>query len=257
MTEFINKYIINQNHNFMKKIKYLLAVMLLGCSTMSFAQFMNSGSGRSSSSSSSSDVETWKGLRFSYDCTFMSYDDDTYGDDLWKNYNGFSFGYVQSIKIAPKLPIFFETGAGINFGRFKFKDWLDVDDLDYSSTFLGLTIPLNFVYGVKVNENLTIKPYTGFFLRVNLLGKGKLSSSDDDIQDILDEEDEDTSINYFDKDDMGGNKYKWKRCQFGWQIGTMFDINNFNVGISYALDFNELAKDLKTSKFSVTLGYNF
>ena len=37
----------------MKKFKCLLTAMLLGCSTMSFAQFMNGGG----SSSSSSDVE--------------------------------------------------------------------------------------------------------------------------------------------------------------------------------------------------------
>ena len=240
----------------MKKIKYLLAVMLLGCSTMSFAQFMNSGSGRSSSSSSSSDVEAWKGLRISYDRMFMNYDDDTYGDDFWKDYNGFSVSYVQSFKIAPKLPIFFETGLGVNFGRFKFTDWQDIDDVDYSSTFLGLTIPLNFVYGAKINDKVSVKPYTGFFLRVNVLGKGKLSSSDDDIQDLL-EDWEMTSVNYFDEDDMGDDDYTWKRCQFGWQIGTTFDINNFNIGINYALDFNNLAEDLKTSKFSINLGFNF
>ena len=229
----------------MKKIKYLLAVMLLGCSTMSFAQYMNSGSEHSSSSSSSSDVEPWGGLRFSYDRMFMGYDDDFY-DDYWKNYNGFSIGFVRSFKIAPKLPMFFETGLGVNFARYKISDYNDREDVDYSSTLLGLTIPLNLVYGSKVNENLTIKPYTGFFFRVNVLGKGKLSFSDDEY----------ASENYFDEDDMG-NKYIWEHCQFGWQIGTMFDINNFNIGISYALDFNEIAKDLKASKVSVNLGYNF
>lgn len=94
----------------MKKFKCLLTAMLLGCSTMSFAQFMNGGG----SSSSSSDNTPWKGLRFSYDRTFVNIDiDDAPSQDM----NGFSLGYVQSFSIAKKLPLFFETGAGINFAR--------------------------------------------------------------------------------------------------------------------------------------------
>ena len=71
----------------MKKFKCLLTAMLLGCSTMSFAQFMNGGG----SSSSSSDNTPWKGLRFSYDRTFVNIDiDDAPSQDM----NGFSLGYV-------------------------------------------------------------------------------------------------------------------------------------------------------------------
>ena len=67
----------------MKKFKCLLTAMLLGCSTMSFAQFMNGGG----SSSSSSDNTPWKGLRFSYDRTFVNIDiDDAPSQDM----NGFS-----------------------------------------------------------------------------------------------------------------------------------------------------------------------
>lgn len=90
----------------MKKFKCLLTAMLLGCSTMSFAQFMNGGG----SSSSSSDNTPWKGLRFSYDRTFVNIDiDDAPSQDM----NGFSLGYVQSFSIAKKLPLFFETGAAL------------------------------------------------------------------------------------------------------------------------------------------------
>ena len=45
--------------------------------------------------------------------------------------------------------------------------------------------------------------------------------------------------------------------QFGWQIGATLDISKFNVGIGYALDFNEITEKTKTSKFMVKLGYNF
>lgn len=89
----------------MKKFKCLLAAVLLACSTASFAQFTNGGGG-----GVSSDVEAWKGLRFSYDHTFSKIDVDE-ADDL--GYDGFSIGYVQAWKIAKQFPIFFETGLGL------------------------------------------------------------------------------------------------------------------------------------------------
>lgn len=237
----------------MKKFKCLLTAMLLGCSTMSFAQFMNGGG--SSVSSSSSDVEAWKGLRFSYDRTFVNV--DAKGADP-EDYNGFSVGYVQSFQIAKQIPIFFETGLGLNFARYSTSDdFFGIgEDVDYSSTVLGLTIPLNFVYGIKINENLALKPYTGFYVRVNLMGKGKYSSDDDYIQEAIEDAEYD-SQNYFDKDDMGGKDETWNRCQFGWQIGATLDINKFNVGIGYALDFNEIAEKTKLGIFSARVGYNF
>ena len=241
----------------MKKFKFLLTAMLLTCSSMSFAQFMNGGS-----SSSSSDVPAWKGLRVSYDRTFMSADGES------ESGNGFSVDYAHSFNIAKSLPIFLETGAGINFARYSDSE-SDSESLNgytisaehkWSTTTLGLTIPVNFVYGININEKLAIKPYTGLYLRANLMSK------DNDKMDVnipselaqyVDESDYewDETRNNFDKDEVGDDT--WNRVQIGWQIGTTLDINKFNVGISYALDFNEIAEELKTSKFSVRVGYIF
>lgn len=216
----------------MKTFKFLLATMLLTCSSMSFAQITNG-------KSSSSDVPAWKGLRISYDRTFMSFAEDV--DD--NNMNGFSLGYVHSFNIAKSLPIFLETGAGINFARYSDS----FEDFEESVNTLGLTIPVNFVYGIGINDKLTIKPYTGLYLRANLMGKVKYEMNG-----------KSEDFNLFDKDDMKElDSDTWNRVQVGWQIGTTFDINKFNVGISYALDFNEIAEDTKTSKFSINLGYNF
>lgn len=225
----------------MKKFKFLLTAMLLTCSSMSFAQFMNGGS-----SSSSSDVPAWKGFRLSYDRTFMSYDiEDADNTDM----NGFSVGYVHSFNIAKSLPIFLETGAGINFARYSDSESFDDEEYKVSLTTLGLTIPVNFVYGIGINDKLTIKPFTGLYLRANLMAKEKDEYT-------FDGETESEDYNLFDKDDVGKDGV-WNRVQVGWQIGTTLDINKFNVGISYALDFNEIAEKTKTSKFSVNLGYNF
>lgn len=246
----------------MKKFKCLLTAMLLGCSTMSFAQFMNGGG----SSSSSSDNTPWKGLRFSYDRTFVNIDiDDAPSQDM----NGFSLGYVQSFSIAKKLPLFFETGAGINFARYSDSEsdsetiygYTISAENKWSTTTLGLTIPLNVVYKININDKLALKPYTGFYLRVNLMSKSNdkmevsIPSEFSQYVDAIDYEwDED--YNNFDKDDVGEDG-TWNRVQFGWQIGATLDINKFNVGIGYALDFNEIAEKTKCGIFSARLGFNF
>lgn len=233
----------------MKKFKFLLTAMLLACSSMSFAQFMNSKG--SSSAASTSDVAAWHGLRFSYDRTFMSYDYEGADDN---NMNGFTIDYVHAFKIAKSLPLFIETGAGLNFARCSetYTDdegYYEIEE-ENSITTLGLTIPVNLVYGIGINDKLTIKPFTGFYLRANLMAKGKYKVTVDG------ESEGDETYNLFDKDDMT-EEGTWNRVQVGWQIGTTLDINKFNVGIAYGLDFNEIAKKQKLSKFQVRLGYNF
>ena len=126
---------------------------------------------------------------------------------------------------------------------------------------------------------LAIKPYTGFYLRVNEMAKDKdktelsvpsgliddmvsMGASDEDIADWMEYMGaSDESVNLFDEKEVEeayqSKDAKWNRCQFGWQIGATLDIKQFNVGIGYALDFNEISKKVKTSKFAVTVGYNF
>ena len=207
----------------MKKFKCLLTAMLLACSTASFAQFTNGGG---------SDVEAWKGFRFSYEHTFVSDE----GDGL----NGFNVGYVHAFSIAKQYPIFFETGLGLDYNR-----WSDSKG-DYKRAInqLGMTIPLNAVFGVKINDMLTLKPFTGFYLRINLMAN--------EVEKYDGKKDTD---NLFDDYKDGGLEYK--RANFGWQIGTTLDINRFNVGIMYGIDFNEIAEDCRQSNFQVRLGYNF
>lgn len=213
----------------------------MGCSALTFAQNSNTGS---------SDMPAWSGLRFSYDRTFVNQDwEDAEDMDM----NGFSIDYEHAFRVSKKLPLFIQTGAGINFARHK--DTEDGEGYSYESklSMLGLTIPVNVVYGIQLNDKLALKPYTGLYLRVNLLGKVK-ETGEYSYGGMTEKEEDDYSV--FDKDVMGEDG-KWNRCQVGWQIGATLDINKFNVGIGYALDFNEIAEKTKTSKFAVRVGYNF
>ena len=66
----------------------------------------------------------------------------------------------------------------------------------------------------------------------------------------------DEDYNNFDKDDVGEDG-TWNRVQFGWQIGATLDINKFNVGIGYALDFNEIAEKDKMRYLLRSLRFQF
>ena len=239
----------------MKSLKYLFAAMLLTCSTASFAQFSNGGGKKGASKIGTAEVNAWQGVRLSYDHTTARIDYD--GADN-QGYNGLSIGYVKSFSIAKKLPIFFETGLSYNFARYKETETYDDEgygaEASETITTMGLTLPLNFVYGLQINDKLCFKPYTGFYLRVNLSSKRnvKVEFDDPDLSDYNVDED----YNFFDKKEVGKDAV-WNRCQFGWQIGGTLDINKFNVGISYKLDFNEIAEKTKCGIFQATVGYNF
>lgn len=222
----------------MKKIKYCLTLILLTCSAMSFAQFSNGGG----SSTPSDANQAWKGLRFGYDLT--SANGDNYDGDGGYTFHGFNMEYVHAFNIA-KIPLFIETGGGISFARYKENLEWGYDEYSFSQSvnMLSLHIPVNLVYKIRLNDKISIKPFTGFYLRANLMGKYKLSDGEDS-----------EDYNVFDKDDMENT---WNRVQFGWQIGTTLDINKFNIGIGYALDFNELAEGIKCGIFSAKVGINF
>ena len=243
----------------MKKIKYCLTMMLLACSTMSFAQFSNGGG---SSKASTADTEAWKGLRLGYDMTSAKIDYEG-ADDY--TFHGFSLGYVHAFNIA-KLPLFIETGAGVSFARYSDSETASEGgvsaEASESINMFALRIPVNLVYKVQINDKMAIKPFTGFYLRANLMGKAnekmEVSIPSEYQQYGINASDYeyDEDYNLFDEDDMGKDG-TWKRVQFGWQIGATLDINKFNIGIGYALDFNEIAEKTKCGIFSANIGFNF
>lgn len=256
----------------MKRINLFILLVALLCSSSTIAQ--------DSGNMLKSNNEGWKGLRFSYDRTKAKVDVDGAFD---YKFNGASVGYVHAFKLAKKVPLFMELGGTINFAKYKETEEQVIDMSDYgysdmlteaeaSITQLGLKIPLNIVYCVKINDNVSIKPYTGFYVRVNLMAKEKAkletTISNDLMNDIfynlgseawaefyssLNFEEE---VNCFDEDEIG-REYVWNRAQVGWQIGASLDYKRINIGIGYALDFNEITEKTKCGIFSANIGVNF
>ncbi len=230
----------------MERIKYLMAIALLGAQAASFAQMADGGG------PSSPGVEAWKGLRFSYDKTLIREDD--YLDGYAKN--GFSAGYEQAFGLSKKWPVFVQTGLGLDFTRLNGDGHDDGDGHDGYSwkdkyTVVGIDVPVNLVYAFKLNDMLVLKPYTGFYVKVNVWGREKSTDRYEGEEEVVEKR------NLFDEEDMEGDKWTWNRVQGGWQVGATLDVGRLNAGVGFALDFNEIAEKTKTGKFMVKVGCNF
>lgn len=192
----------------------------------------------------SADKATWKGVRLSYDHANMRFSG---GNDLVRlGYNGLSVGYVQSFLLGHKLPLFLETGGGVNFLRRSYDGSEDVIVNKYSTNIFALSIPVNVVYKVRVSDRVTVKPYTGLCLRLNLMAKQKYEGG---IEGHTVEDD----INLFGGDDAES----WKRVQLGWRIGASAEYGCYSLGLGYAVDFNSIADESRFGTLSLTLGMNF
>lgn len=188
------------------------------------------------------DKATWKGVRFSYDHTNFRYSG---GNDMVRlGYNGFSLGYVQSFLLGRKLPLFLETGAGVNFLRHSYDGSDDVIVNKYSTNVFALSVPVNVVYKIEVTDRISIKPYTGLYLRANLMAKQNAESG-------LNGKTYEDDVNLFD-----GDSESWKRVQLGWDVGVTAGYSRYNIGIGYAIDFNKIAYEAKLGTLSVRLGMN-
>lgn len=265
----------------MKKMKLFIVALMSFATITASAQFVNSSKSSSSSRTPyTTDLTGWNRLSVSFSpMKFVPDDDDLDAASL----TGFSVSYEKGISISNRLPLFVETGVGVQyaFKTFDSDDDFGIDDthtygISMQSTYstLNLKVPVNLAYKFTFG-NVSLIPYAGINLKLNLLGKNKLSVEDPDDLEIMGYDSEDEfwedleesaedydielkqSMNMFDKDDVGGEKNTWKRFQMGWQIGVGLDYNKLHVGLGYTKDFMELSKKLKTSSVLVSLGYNF
>lgn len=242
----------------MKKVSVLLSALLI--SSVSFAQFVN---GSVEHSIPNLKTKSWKGFRVSYDVTNAETDlGDGESEEL--KFKGFSVGYVHSFNIVKNLPLFIETGLSFNYSKWSesYDDLYFVNgigdyeekEVEWGYTTMGLTVPINVAYKFTFDDFYVI-PYTGFYARVNLTAK----EFDEDVED--DGSITKDKLNLFDKDELAEWDYDennaWNRINGGWQIGASIGYKIINVGVNYALDFNEITEGTKFGTISARLGVNF
>ncbi len=153
-----------------------------------------------------------------------------------QSFTGFSIGLNKAWGVSSSLPLYIESGLGIQFSFYS------EDDADYKMLSAKIPLSLQYVYEIP-NSSVEIIPNLGLDFRINAVGTAEYNGKD---------------YNLFDKDDMGGDDYTWNRFQVGWHIGANARFNKkWLVGVSYGTDFSEIAKKAKIHTTSVTLGVCF
>ena len=188
----------------MKSIKTILAVCLMVMASAVYAQ-----------------ADAWKGVRVGYN----SFDCGADGADAVM---ALTAGYVHSFAITENLPLFVEVGGELL--------WVNGDVYDdVKLKMWSLQVPVSIGYKWAINDDWSIYPNVGVYLRGNLSGK---------IGDL----------DIFDEEEVGE---EWERFNYGLHVGTTANYKNFNLGVKYGLDLNEIAEDCKSKMWTITLGYNF
>lgn len=230
-------------------IKFFVAAALLAVSVTASAQFTNYSKGGSSSA-----VNTNGWGTFYLQWNPSSFKTDAKGADD-QSFTGFSVGYNQAFSISKNTPLYVEAGAALQCSYYS--EDLEDDEIEYTQKFnmFSAKIPVSLMYKFDLpNSNVSLVPLAGVDFRINFSGKIKneVSYEDDYYYYELEEE-----YDPFDKKDMGKSNV-WDRLQIGWHIGVNAHFGeNWLLGLSYGSDFSEIAKKVKISTTSVTLGYRF
>lgn len=265
--------------------KYLLTACLVTISIMASAQFVtsNNSSGFSASTMSSSEVSEHSSFYVQYNSfgvgEFVDVLEDM--DAESEKLTGFTLGGNKAIAL-PSLPLFIEVGAGLTYA------WAKIYDEEYeeecywcydeysmsdklTSQHLMINIPVNLMYKYQLpNSSITLEPYVGLNVKGHIIGQMKskyaFDACCDEMEDLIDEyedeqDEDDLTLNYFDKDDMDGKKYVAKRVNVGWQVGANVDFGRTFIGVSYGSDFGKYMKyggeEWKFNATNITFGLRF
>ena len=177
-------------------MKFFIVALMSFATITASAQFVNSSKSSSSSRTPyTTDLTGWNRLSVSFSpMKFVPDDDDLDAASL----TGFSVSYEKGISISNRLPLFVETGVG---AQYAFKTFDSDDDFGVGDTYgismqsrystLNLKVPVNLAYKFTFGD-VSLIPYVGINLKLNLLGKNKLSVEDpDDLENMgYDSEDE-------------------------------------------------------------------
>ncbi len=207
----------------MKTLKTLLSVAFLAVATsMSASNIVENASVAPASDSNAG----WSKAFITYHASSLKWGGESSG------FPGFSLGWVKGMSITNNMPLFVEAGAALEYRSDK-----EDDDL---LNMMSINIPVNLVYKYDISEDMAIKPLIGIDLRLNMFGKLKSGGE---------------SVSIFSEDDMGPMKFG--RFQAGWHLGFGFTYSQFEVGLTYGQDFNEIVEEGRIANTVISLGYNF
>lgn len=243
----------------MRHLRTLVIVFFMVAMSTAFAQSTTSGK---SVSRMGVGLDSYNRVTLGYNPLTVKYDIDDVSDDVL---HGFTVGYTHGFGVSRKVPLFVELGARLNFATRKdnVDEEMEIEDygLDLGTvrmSHLHLDVPVSLAYKWTMpNGKVSLTPYAGLALKFNLVMNEKADFGRDieRIEELLGYKIPD-KFNYFDKDDVGKDMC-WNRVQVGWQVGVGMDYKALYVGVHYGGDFGEVAEDVSTSNWAITLGYNF
>ncbi len=129
----------------MKKIKAIMAAVLLTASTSTFAI----------------GNKDWNTFYVEWNPGRIY---GTAGEALSCSFNGFSLGYSRALSISNVLPFFVEEGIGLQYSYYSYNRW-------HHSDWLSAKVPVGLLYAWQMpNNSITLIPHAGINLRFNIVG---------------------------------------------------------------------------------------
>lgn len=233
-------------------------------------------------SSRSSHVETVPEVKepsrnWSY--LYMQYNGGAFSaDGESESYDGFSFGYNINYRLTDAIPLFLETGIGMQFTLKEYDNFI-ISSTSYSKDKWDLVmgsfkIPLGVSYVFDIpNTPISIIPNAGADFRINFAGM--MNPSNGNVKDYLDKQLGHEYMDLFKKSDweeIGKAAYgmstsaaadyadeaKWNRFQVSGHIGVSARFwRKLLVGFQYQFDFSEIAKDVTMNQLNATVAVCF
>lgn len=227
----------------MKKILVFTLMAMFTLATQ--AQIVSSRSSRVTTTHV--DSKNWSYIYLQYNPGVFS---PKHGDS--KSFNGLSLGYNMNIAISNSIPLYLETGLGVQWSSYsetKQSAYFNgrtvvAKDVDQKFNMISVKIPISVGYAFDIpNAPITIIPNLGLDLRFNPLAQVKEDGH---------------TINLLSKDDMGSSDATWNVFQLGGHLGVNARFwEKLLVGFSYQMDFTEIAKDAHVYQGNITVGYCF
>lgn len=237
----------------MKKF-FLMAALLLGISSFSFAQDINWGVRAS--------------LGFGHAVGSIKSDDFKYPDQKYGAKVGFSIGGIADIKLTESIylqPGLYYINKGysssVDFGKYETKE---TTNLHY------FEIPVLASYRYSINNDFELQGNFGPYIAVGLGGKVKLSGEDEDGLEVskkypafgVDEKELRGDLKRFDFGLSFGvgvtmKEHYYAGIKYDLGLVNMLNTKNEHSGYYYKYYKNEKAPRALQGNFSICLGYNF
>lgn len=203
--------------------------------------------------------EGYNRVAISYDNTHFGFNKEAGSSDENFSTNGVGINYIHGFSVSSTLPMFVETGLNFNFGfgskSYKKSEYGGTWYQDKTKAqFINIQVPVNFAYRFNITDDVTISPYLGLNLKLNLAGKLRYDTDSNDP----DKKEKGKWESVYDKKNWDPT---WNRFQMGWHIGAGVQYRPFYFGIQYGTDFIGAYKHkdakISTGNLKISLGYYF